>query len=215
MVKEADDRAKPFFVEENEFGDVGDGFYDADKNNFSPRLSAAYQLNDKTALRAGFGLFYGPGQFEDRIQPIENFITRSRVQASDVPNNGLQYPVPASQLRDLLSIRGYTHNYPNEYNVQYGASLSRELPGDLNLTVGYTGSQGKDMFLRGVGNVLDPVTRVRLVPNYGQIDFKTAGCVDGISLGGVYPMTGCGTAHVRRAAARPVAPLPLRPERRR
>ena len=103
------------------------------------------------------------------------------MQASDVPNNGLQYPVPASQLRNLLSIRGYTHNYPNEYNVQYGASLSRELPGDINLTVGYTGSQGKDMFLRGVGNVLDPVTRARLVPNYGQIDFKTAGCVDGIS----------------------------------
>ena len=215
MVKEADDRAKPFFVEENEFGDVGDGFYDADKNNFSPRLAAAYQLNELTALRGGFGLFYGPGQFEDRIQPIENFITRSRVQASDVANNGLQYPVPASQLRDLLSIRGYTHNYPNEYNMQYGASLSRELPGDVNLTVGYTGSQGKDMFLRGVGNVLDPVTRARLVPNYGQIDFKTAGCVDGISLGGVYPMTGCGTATVRRPAARPVAPLPRRPERRR
>ena len=111
-----------------------------------------------------------------------------------MPNNGLQYPVPPSQLRNLLSIRGYTHNYPNEYNVQYGVSLSRELPGDINLTVGYTGSQGKDMFLRGVGNVLDPVTRVRLVPNYGQIDFKTAGCVDGICARRGYPITGCGTA---------------------
>ena len=76
VVKEKDDLAKPFFVEENDFGAVGDGFYNADKNNFSPRLSAAYQLNDKTAVRAGFGLFYGPGQFEDRIQPIENYIAR-------------------------------------------------------------------------------------------------------------------------------------------
>jgi hypothetical protein len=50
------------------------------------------------------------------------------------------------------------------------------------------------MFLRGVGNVLDPVTRARLVPNYGQIDFKTAGCVNDISLGGVYQLTGCGKA---------------------
>ena len=194
VVKEKDDLARPFFVEENNFGAVGDGFYDADKNNFSPRLSAAYQLNDKTAIRAGFGLFYGPGQFEDRIQPIENSIARARVQTADIANNGLQYPVPASQLRDLLSLRGYTHKYPNEYNVQYGASLSRELPGSINLTVGYTGSQGKDMFLRGVGNVLDPVTRVRLVPNYGQIDFKTAGCVDDLELGGVYATKGCGTA---------------------
>ena len=44
---EKDDRARPFFVEENDFGDVGDGFYDADKNNFSPRLSAAYQISDR------------------------------------------------------------------------------------------------------------------------------------------------------------------------
>ena len=42
------------------------------------------------------------------------------------------------------------------------------------------------MFLRGVGNMLDPVTRVRPVPSYGQIDFKTAGCVDDLSLDGHY-----------------------------
>ena len=194
VVKEKNNLAKPFFVEDNAFGNVEDGFYDADTNNFSPRLSAAYQLNDKTALRAGFGLFYGPGQFEDRIQPIENYIARARVQAADVASNGLQYPVAGSQLRDLLSIRGYTHDYPNEYNLQYGASLSRELPGDINLTLGYTGSKGRDMFLRGVGNILDPTTRTRLVPNFGQIDFKTAGCVDGLKLGGVYAMSGCGTS---------------------
>ena len=40
--------------------------------------------------------------------------------------------------------------------MQYGVSMSRELPGEINLTVGYTGSKGKDMFLRGVANTLDP-----------------------------------------------------------
>ena len=48
VVKEADGRAKPFFVEDNDFGTDPDNFYDADKNNFSPRLSAAYQIDDKT-----------------------------------------------------------------------------------------------------------------------------------------------------------------------
>jgi outer membrane receptor protein involved in Fe transport len=193
VVKEADGLARPFFVEDNAFAAEGSSFYDADKNNFSPRLSAAYEINDKTALRAGFGLFYGPGQFEDRIQPIENYIERRRVQQADVPNNGLQYPVPASQLANLLSIRGYTHHYPNEYNMQYGVSLSRELPGEINLTAGYTGSQGKDMFLRGVGNTLNLQTRARLQPTYGQIDYKTAGCVDGLVISG-YPVSGCGYA---------------------
>ena len=193
VVKEKDGRAKPFFVEDNAFGTDVNAFYDADKNNFSPRLSAAYQFDDKTVLRAGFGLFYGPGQFEDRIQPIENFIDRRRVQSADVPNNGLQYPVTEAQLRNLLSIRGYTHSYPNEYNMQYGVSLQRELPGAINVTVGYTGSQGKDMFLRGVGNTLDFATRVRPIPTYGQIDYKTAGCLDGTVIVG-QTIGGCGYA---------------------
>jgi hypothetical protein len=116
------------------------------------------------------------------------------VQASDVAANALAYPVDAATIRSLLSIRGYTHDYPNEYNMQYGVSVSQELPGAFNLTVGYTGSKGYDMFLRGVGNVLDPVTRARPVSSYGQIDFKTAGCVDDIDLAGIYPTSGCGRA---------------------
>jgi hypothetical protein len=150
-------------------------------------------LNEKTALRAGFGLFYGPGPFEDRIQPIENYIERRRVQASDIPANGLSYPVDPAVYRNQLSIRGYTHGRPDEYNVQYGASVSRELPGEINVTIGYTGSEGKDMFLRGVANTLDPTTRTRPQPSYGQIDYKTSGCLDGLVING-NGITGCGRA---------------------
>ena len=193
VVKEADGRARPFFVEDNAFGTDPDNFYNPDKNNFSPRLSAAWTLNEQTVIRSGFGLFYGPGQFEDRIQPIENYIERRRVGQADVPNNGLAYPVPPTQLGQTLSIRGYTHNRPDEYNVQYGASVSRELPGAVNLTVGYTGSQGKDMFLRGVSNTLDPVTLRREAPLVGQVDYKTSGCVDDLVING-NPINGCGYA---------------------
>jgi hypothetical protein len=193
VVKEKNGLAKPFFIEDNNFSSDPDNFYNPDKNNFSPRLSAAYQINDKTVLRGGFGIFYGPGQFEDRIQPIENYIERRRAQTADVPNNGLAYPFTNTNLGNLLSIRGYTHERPDEYNMQYGVSMSRELPGEVNLTVGYTGSQGKDMFLRGVSNTLDPVTRVRQQPTYGQIDYKTSGCVDGLVINN-QPISGCGYA---------------------
>jgi hypothetical protein len=193
VVREAEGRARPFFVEENAFGSDPDNFYNPDKNNFAPRLSAAWQLNDLTVVRTGFGLFYGPGQFEDRIQPIENYIERRRVGAADVPNNGLSYPVAPAQLGQTLSIRGYTHERPDEYNVQYGASVSRELPGAVNLTVGYTGSQGKDMFLRGVSNTLDPVTRVRPAPAIGQVDYKASGCLDDLVING-NAIKGCGYA---------------------
>jgi Carboxypeptidase regulatory-like domain/TonB dependent receptor-like, beta-barrel len=193
VVKEKNGLAKPFFVEDNAFSSDPDNFYDADTNNFSPRLSATYALDPRTALRAGFGLFYGPGQFEDRIQPIENYIERRRVQAADILNNGLAYPFDPAIYRNLLSIRGYTHDRPDEYNVQYGVSLSRELPGAVNLTVGYTGSKGKDMFLRGVGNTLDLNTRLREAPAVGQVDYKTSGCVDGLVING-NAVRGCGYA---------------------
>ena len=193
VVKERDGKARPFFIEENNFGDDPDNFYDPDRNNFSPRLSAVYQLTPRTALRGGYGLFYGPGQFEDRIQPIENFIERRRVQTTDLAANVLAYPVDPAVYRNLLSIRGYTHERPDEYNIQYGVSVSQELPGAFNLTVGYTGSKGRDMFLRGVANTFDDATRVRPFPAVGQVDYKTSGCVDGLTISG-RAISGCGRA---------------------
>jgi hypothetical protein len=71
--------------------------------------------------------------------------------------------------------------------------VSHELPGAVNLTVGYTGSQGKDMFLRGVANTLDFNTRVREFPAVGQVDYKTSGCVDDLVING-NPIRGCGYA---------------------
>ncbi len=193
VVNEADGRARPFFIEDNAFSDDADNFYNPDRNNIAPRLSAAYQLNERTVIRGGFGLFYGPGQFEDRIQPIENFIERRRLGAADVPNNGLAYPVAPELYKNALSVRGYTHERPDEYNVQYGVSVARELPGEVNLTIGYTGSQGKDMFLRGVANTLSFDTRAREVPSVGQVDYKTSGCVDGLVING-NAIRGCGYA---------------------
>ncbi len=39
--------------------DTGKGLYKTPKNTFLPRFGAAYQLNEKTVIRGGFGLFAG------------------------------------------------------------------------------------------------------------------------------------------------------------
>ena len=44
--------------------EFGSGLGHMPKNNFAPRLDAAYQINDKHVVRAGYGLFYGA--FENR-----------------------------------------------------------------------------------------------------------------------------------------------------
>ncbi len=175
VVRERSQLALPFFVEDNDFASDPNDFYEPDYNNIGPRLSATYLLGDKTVLRGGLGWYYGPGQFEDRIQPIENYITRYSVSAADVAGNGLQYPVSDDVFRTSLNVRGYTHERPDEYNVQYGVSLQRELPWATNLSVGYTGSQGYDLFQRGVANLIDPLTLRRPRPELGQVDFKTSG----------------------------------------
>ena len=50
VVQEKSDQARPFFIEENAFSDDPDNFYNADRNNISPRLSAVFQINDKTGV---------------------------------------------------------------------------------------------------------------------------------------------------------------------
>src|SRR4029078_12251104 len=39
--------------------EFGSGLGKMPKNNFAPRLDAAYQINDKQVIRAGYGLVYG------------------------------------------------------------------------------------------------------------------------------------------------------------
>ncbi len=192
-----------------------DNFYDAGQEQL---LAAAVGgLPARTTRRCcarGFGLFYGPGQFEDRIQPIENYIERRRVQAADVPNNGL--PIRLTRrlaARPAVDSRLHARR-PDEYNMQYGVSLSRELPGAINLTVGYTGSQGKDMFLRGVGNTLDPVTRARPVPSLRPDRLQDVGLRRRPGHRRQRRSRGCGYAQLRRAAAERDAPLPRRLHRR-
>lgn len=50
-------------------------FYRTSKANFGPRLALSWSpeaLKGKTTLRIGGGYYYGPGQGEDLIQPIES-----------------------------------------------------------------------------------------------------------------------------------------------
>src|SRR5262249_32260475 len=42
------------------------------KQNFAPRIGISYSPEQKTAIRGGFGIFNGPGQTEDQLQPIES-----------------------------------------------------------------------------------------------------------------------------------------------
>jgi outer membrane receptor protein involved in Fe transport len=93
----------------------------ADNNNFAPRVSAAYALNKKTAIRGGAGIFYdraGDSAVHDVLRSRENKLQRyiildpsypdpfAGTSAASEPRSGrLQYPEP----RQLRQLRGHAH----------------------------------------------------------------------------------------------------------
>jgi hypothetical protein len=139
--------------------------YTSRKTNFQPRVSMTWSPEDRTVLRGGFGIFVGPGQTEDQIQPVES----DRIS---ITQSGGSYPIDPAGLRAAFvsspNTRSYQPRaYANEYTIpekiyQYSFSIQRELPGRFAATVAFIGSRGRNLFLRSVAN---QITQVITNPN--------------------------------------------------
>ena len=145
------------------------------RHNFGPRVGLTWSPNPKgagffaggrTVLRGGFGIFYGPGQTEDQIQPIESDRISSTLSSGPL----LTFNTDQTAAINAI-IANFTNNpnnrayqpraYSPEYIVpekiySYTASLQQELPYKIVGTVAYVGSQGRNLFLRGLSNVIRP-----------------------------------------------------------
>lgn len=197
--REKNDRAVIFDVAKGKVASPDTPFYVA-THNFGPRLGFTWTpefLGGKTVFRLGGGLYYGPGQFEDLIQPIESNVFRSSTTLA----NGLTTMTGAtvSQIGGVLSrftpraydIGGY--RVPERVG-QYGASVQHEMPGNTVLTVAYVGSQGRNLFLRSITNrILPGVTMVQngtaLPSGFGVINRCSVAPVNGQCPGQVVGVT--------------------------
>lgn len=137
------------------------------KKNFGPRVAVTWSpgstgtgffAGGRSVLRAGFGIYYGPGQTEDQIQPIES----DRIQTTITSGSLLAFPAnPQAIVANFVNNptnrsyqpRAYSSDYLVPERVyQYSVSFQQELPGRLVATVGYVGSRGRNLFLRSVAN---------------------------------------------------------------
>jgi hypothetical protein len=135
------------------------GFWKADTNNWAPRLGAAYQLNPKTVVRGGFGVYTVPFVINGVQQA--GFSQSTTLQAS--PDTGLTFtanlanpfpngvldPPGASQgvntfLGRTLDRFAQVDGVKNARNARWAATVQRELPGAWLVEVGYVGSKGWD-----------------------------------------------------------------------
>ncbi len=137
-------------------------FYQSSKNNFGPRVGLTWTpkfLGGKTVLRGGGGLYYGPGQYEDLIQPIESNVFRStQTVAGGLTGTTGQTVANTGVVQSRFTPRVYdTTGYQvPERVLQYGFSVQQQLPGSTVLTVAYVGSQGRNLFVRSVTNTILP-----------------------------------------------------------
>lgn len=174
---EANDRYRVFDMYEcRGFCPHGTPWYFRDANNFDPRVGVAWApkaLGGKTVFRMGAGVYHGPGQIDDQNASLDNMSDNYSLTAAEAP--GLSYPVaPFLGLAREVGItpRSLQRDRRDLYSAQWGFSIQQQLPASFITQVGYVGSSASKVTTRKYINNLDPVTRVRYLPNFGRMDEK-------------------------------------------
>ncbi len=195
-------------------------WYGSSTKNFAPRLGFTWSptaANNKTVVRVGAGYFYGPGQTEDQLQPEANDRIGTTISSGPL----LAYPLNIPSVYANYNVNSPTLGYqPRAYGpgyhipervLSYTFSVQQELPGNFVFTLGYVGSQGRNLFLRSITNLItnvgtNPTTGAAIVTRqfgdrFAEIDYKTSGGTDhynafqmgvnrryskGLTLGGQY-----------------------------
>ena len=138
------------------------------KTNFGPRVAMTWSPNPqatgffgggRTILRGGFGIYYGPGQTEDQIQPIESNRISSTVSGGSFPQD--TNAIIANFINNPNNRSYQPRAYASDYTIpekiyQYTFSVQQELPYKVAFTGAFVGSQGRNLFLRSVANRILP-----------------------------------------------------------
>ncbi len=138
----------------------------------SPRFGMAFSVNDRTVVRAGYGLFWGPWQ--SGVQSTPGYSQTSTLQQDTlVPITAINNPFPNGLTpitgNDLGLLTGASsavtfidqdRDAPRVH--QYSVDLQRQLPGDMSIGLTYMGSMGRHLTWGGTAtgsvniNQLDP-----------------------------------------------------------
>src|SRR5579872_1301881 len=124
------------------FRGVNPHFSDIQWGDWGPRVGLAYQLNDKTVLRAGGGRFFTRLGVSDSIFLGGNppFQPTANVSFGSVDN-------PGGTSTNLLPLTVTTQSkaFKNPEAWSWNGTVERELPGSTMLSVGYVARRGLHM----------------------------------------------------------------------
>ena len=144
------------------------------KKGFAPRIGIAYALNDKTVIRAGYGIFYtqafypgwGGGMNLDGFNANASF---DSTQGGLIPAFILSEGFPQSFQRPPFIDAGFRNGRGTmyrpfdanrrSYSQQWNLTIERQLSKDTMLSVGYVGNKGTRL-----PSTIDPINTLN--PTY-------------------------------------------------
>jgi hypothetical protein len=160
------------------------GSFTSDKNNFAPRIGAAYRLGDKWVLRGGYGLYYlgqgATGTNQGYSQRTNAITTVDNLRPAVTLQNAFSL-LPGGQLLDAVgNVNGtasfigqnVTANWldrPLPYSHQYSFDIQRELPGGVLIEAGYVGNLTRKLPINTRGNYV-PADQLGRRTATGSID---------------------------------------------
>ena len=151
--------------------EFGSGLGKMPKNNFAPRVDAAYQLAEKYVLRSGYGLFYGA--FENRggnpslgynypfqftlIYQSPNAVAPNRLGDGSLATLDARERIvldPVNVNANGLTLRGVEFDYKTPRYHSYNVMLQTEILANHSIEVGYVGTRGRNLeTFTGMNNV--------------------------------------------------------------
>ena len=155
-----------------------------DRNNFGPRVGIAYTPKfmswlfgqDKTAIRAGFGMFYDvlfANILDNTASSTPNVTGGTVIASGDRGQADFSAVIPSitPDLSPFDTVTTAVSNLRNPLTYQWNLSVERELPGNWLVTAAYVGTRGERLFLN---QEINPgIDSVRINPDRGSIFART------------------------------------------
>lgn len=124
-------------------GRFGNRAFRNDLNDIAPRLGIAYQINSKTVLRTGAGIYYvrdiGNAVF-DIVRNAPFTIRRNEPAENFRPNLSFSQPFERTGAPTFILINQFDE--PSSYVAQWSMGFQREVTSNLTAEVTYFGSAG-------------------------------------------------------------------------